>query len=40
MRNEECTGLSNYIWSLKYQGRIPKIKWRIVKRLKGTLMQI
>ena len=29
----KCTELSKYIWSLKSQGIIPKIKWRIVKKL-------
>ena len=34
---EKCTELSKYIWSLKSQGIIPKIKWRIVKKVNSVV---
>ncbi|XP_065070331.1 uncharacterized protein LOC135695263 [Rhopilema esculentum] len=35
-RYKKSTELSKYIWKLKEQGKIPTIKWRIVKRIKST----
>ena len=34
---EKCTELSKYIWSLKSQGTIPKINWRIVKKVNSVV---
>ena len=33
----KCTKLSNYIWSLKNQGIIPTIKWRIAKKINSKI---
>ena len=33
----KCTELSKYIWSLKLQGIIPKIKWKIVKKVSSVV---
>ena len=34
---EKCTKLSKYMWSLKSQGIIPKIKRRIVKKVNSVV---
>ena len=34
---QNCTELSKYIWSLKSHGIIPKIKWRIDKKINSVV---
>ena len=33
----KCTKLSKYIWSLKNQGIIPIVKWRIVEKVSSKI---